>query len=57
MIRYEFNINLSGQVASSVERPAAEGEEAVNGHSEVNHTQQVLTINLNSLRDAIFNEV
>jgi len=38
----EENERLSEQVASSVERPAAEGEEAVNGHSEVNHTQQVV---------------
>jgi len=30
----EENERLSEQVASSVERPAAEGEEAVNGHSE-----------------------
>jgi len=35
----EENERLSEQVASSVERPAAEGEEAVNGHSE--HQPQV----------------
>lgn len=39
----EENERLSEQVASSVERPAAEGEEAVsvNGHSEVQHQPQM----------------
>jgi len=40
----EENERLSEQVASSVERPAAEGEEAVNGHTEVEIQKEVVAV-------------
>jgi len=40
----EENERLSEQVASCVERPAAEGEEAVNGHTEIEIQKEVVAV-------------